>query len=71
MDAIPHLCQIMIIQEPKLIIISKPMQELPNSVDCGLFVLGSIVTLLNGENPSDKIYDVSLMHKHFALCLKK
>lgn len=48
MDAIPQVCQIMNIQEPKLIIISKPMQERPNSVDCGLFALASIVTLLNG-----------------------
>lgn len=34
MDVIPQLCQIMNIQEPKLII-SKPMQEWPNSVECG------------------------------------
>lgn len=70
MDAIPQLNQIMNIQEPKLII-SKPMQEQPYSLDCGLFALASIVTLLNGENPSDKIYDVTLMQEHFASCLKK
>lgn len=70
-DALPQICQIINCKSSYLKIVSKSIQVQTNGEDIGLFALASIVTLLNGENPSEINYDIKLMRKHFLTSVAK
>ena len=48
----------------------RPVQQQGNGVDCGLFAIAFVVTLVFGNKPQVKSYDEGNLRRHLVECLK-
>ena len=56
--------------EANMIIEWPSMEQQNGSSDCGLFALAVAVCLSEGENPSEHLFDQTVMREHLALCIQ-
>ena len=47
-----------------------PVQKQPDSCNCGAFAIAYAAELLDGQCPSDAVFDVNEMRKHLIKCLE-
>ena len=50
--------------------ISLPVQKQPDGYNCGAFAIAYAADLLDGQCPSDAVFDVNEMRKHLITCLE-
>ena len=48
-----------------------PVQRQPDSFNCGLFAIAYAAEIIDGKSPSEAVFAVDLMRKHFMSCLEK
>ena len=47
-----------------------PVQKQPDGYNCGAFAIAYAAELLDGQCPSDAVFDVNEMRKHLITCLE-
>ena len=52
----------------QMVINIKPVQQQSNGVDCGLFAIAFVTSLLNGEDPAKVTYDTDDLRPHLMRC---
>ena len=57
--------------QPEIHIVIQSVQQQNNVVDCGVFAIAFTTSLAYGEDPSDIIYDQTVLRSHFLKCLKQ
>ena len=48
----------------------RPVQKQPDSYNCGAFAIAYAAELLDGQCPSDEVFDINEMRKHLITCLE-
>ena len=65
------ICTLLFCKEPVIKVVIKLVQQQANGVNCAVFAIAYVTSLVFGENPSLCSYNVPLMSQHLVNCLEK